>query len=122
MSAHPWQPLTSPGVCMWRRRNGEVTSWLAAQVVSVHPEILHRLKVLAEGRMRHNKTWLHAQLSGGASGMQLGGMGMQGGAGMGGMGPPGMLDVGPVVVHKPTVDFRAPMPRMPVRPGPGHPL
>lgn len=76
------------------------------QVVSAHPEILHRLKVLADGRMRHNKAWLHSQL-GGAGGMQQAGMGMAG------VPQHGMLDVGPL--HKPTVDFRPPMPKMPVQ-------
>ncbi len=70
-------------------------------------EVVRRLKALGEARMRHNKALLHALLP----------PGMQPGGPLGPPGQPPMLDGSGGLGHKAGGDFRAPQPRMQVRPG-----
>jgi hypothetical protein len=81
------------------------------QVLGTHGEIVRRLKVLGEGRLRHNKALLHALLP----------PAMQPGLPLGPLGPPGppaMHDASGGAGHKGGggADFRAPQPRMLVPP------
>jgi hypothetical protein len=76
------------------------------QVLGTHGEVVRRLKALAEGRMRHNKALLHALLL----------PGMQPGVPLCQPGQPAMHDGSGGPGHKAAADFRAPQPRMLVRP------